>query len=76
MPAKHTGQVAASPGNTEDLYNKWIASLWIKVGLYSLSWIPERKKKIKKKSHTFQDYLKDTNTNAKRKVEKTKHCDF
>lgn len=49
MPAKHTGQVAASPGNTEDLYNKWIASLWIKVGLCSLSWIPERKKYIKKK---------------------------
>lgn len=73
MPAKHTGQVSASARNTEDLYNKWITSLWIKVGLYSLSWIQKKKKK---KSHTFQDYLKDTNTNAKRKVEKTKHCDF
>lgn len=72
MPAKHTGQVAVSPRNTEDLYNKWITSLWIKVGLYSLSWVPERKKK----SRTFQDYLKDNNTNAKCKVEKTKHCDF
>lgn len=41
--------------------------LRVEVRIYSVSWVPEKKKK----SNTFQDYWKDTNTNAKYQAENT-----